>query len=166
MLPDSFVDRLHALNRPEKIHCCRACGGECFAYDREFSLKILGVQSSDGNAHCSGNSDGWRAADGHISNRVRDLRVGAARDEDFLVRETRLIDHDDPVAGPLDRFNYGLKCGGLGSHFKDANFVKTSANTATELNAACMTVDGISEPVLNLAYPNPVPTIVIAMPYC
>ena len=70
------------------------------------SSHAVGLRHAERHAHGRGHADGRRAANHHAPDGIRHLFVGAAGDVGLLERQTRLVDHDDPLRGPLDGFEH------------------------------------------------------------
>ena len=97
-----FVQGLHALDGPEQIDGGGAGGGESFTDE----VEIGAFDDPESHAHGRCNTDGGSAANGHGADVVGHVLIGLARDVGLFQRQASLVNHDDAVGGPLDRFNH------------------------------------------------------------
>ena len=99
---------LHALDRPEQIHCRRPRRGhqitQLVEIDGELACALGGAAAhAEGDPHRRGNTDRRRAANDHRLDRARHFRWRLAADVDLLAWQLALIDHHNRVVLPVNR---------------------------------------------------------------
>ncbi len=101
----------HPFHGPGQVCCCRTCRDNFTAYGIKPFLKSFCVNGTDfhgtqGNAHCPGYTDGWSASNNKSLNCTNDPAIILADHILLLHRQLALIDHDNLVVFPNNRFQH------------------------------------------------------------